>query len=444
MDQAVRNLVDLTNPADNFILNMDQAEAARRVASGDPQAVAGIEGQFAIVARDGDRIRMARSIGRLLRYFIAKRQDGPMLIVAQRIEPIRACLEELGLLDQFHPSYTRMAPAHYVTEVHLVGCPDPNPVYRRFFDPPQDVWQSDVEAIGRRYIEALATAIDGWLDRVPAEAPIGVCFSGGIDSGAVFLTTYHAMKARGDNLSRLKAFTLSVDGRGEDLVQARRFLDSVDLGLFLEPIEVSGDAVNPLEAVRVIEDYKPLDIQAGAVLLALCRAIRQRYRDWKYLIDGDGGDENLKDYPIEINPELTIHSVLNNRMLYQEGWGVGSIKHSLTFSGGHSRAYARTAGPLAATGFVGFSPFTVPNVIAVAEGIPYRALTGFDVDRLYELKGQVVAAGVRAVTGLQLPVFEKRRFQHGAGRIRDFDEPLAAQERRYYKAFQDEFVPAAD
>ena len=41
------------------------------------------------------------------------------------------------------------------------------------------------------------------------------------------------------------------------------------------------------------------------------------------LIDGDGGDENLKDYPIEENPELTIKSVLHNQMLYHEGWGVG-------------------------------------------------------------------------------------------------------------------------
>jgi len=40
MDQTIRDLIDLTNPADNFVLNMDQAEAARRVASGDPQAVA--------------------------------------------------------------------------------------------------------------------------------------------------------------------------------------------------------------------------------------------------------------------------------------------------------------------------------------------------------------------------------------------------------------------
>ena len=56
-------------------------------------------------------------------------------------------------------------------------------------------------------------------------------------------------------------------------------------------------------------------------------------RSGRYLIDGDGGDENLKDYPIEENPELTIRSVVNNSMLYQEGWGVGKIKHSLTYSG---------------------------------------------------------------------------------------------------------------
>ena len=53
-------------------------------------------------------------------------------------------------------------------------------------------------------------------------------------------------------------------------------------------------------------------------------------------LNGDGGDENLKDYPIEANSELTIRSVVNNRMLYQEGWGVESIKHSITYSGGYS------------------------------------------------------------------------------------------------------------
>jgi asparagine synthase (glutamine-hydrolysing) len=101
-------------------------------------------------------------------------------------------------------------------------------------------------------------------------------------------------------------------------------------------------------------------------------------------------------------------------MLYQEGWGVQAIKHSLTYSGGQSRGYARTYAPLAVTGFTGLSPFVCPPVIAVAEGIPFIELTDWNHDRLYALKGEVVASGVKAVTGLDMPVFPKRRFQHGA------------------------------
>ena len=107
------------------------------------------------------------------------------------------------------------------------------------------------------------------------DGPIGVCFSGGVDSGSVFLVAYHAMLRLGMNPSRLKAFTLSVDGGGEDLAQARRFLDAVGLGLFLEPIEVARSAVDWRETVRVIEDYKPLDVQSAAMALALCRGIRR-------------------------------------------------------------------------------------------------------------------------------------------------------------------------
>ena len=119
------------------------------------------------------------------------------------------------------------------------------------------------------------------------------------------------------------------------------------------------------------------------------------------MVDGDGGDENLKDYPIEQNPELTIRSVIHNPMLYQEGWGVGKIKHSLTYSGGLSRSYSRTYAPAHHFGFRGFSPFTQPSVIAVAEGIPFIALTDYDVERLYQLEGRHRRrAECKAVTGL--------------------------------------------
>jgi asparagine synthase (glutamine-hydrolysing) len=146
----------------------------------------------------------------------------------------------------------------------------------------------------------------------------------------------------GQNPSRLKAFTLIIDGGGDDLVQAKKFLDSLDLGFFLEIIEADYSALDWKKTVRIVEDYKPLDIQSATMNLALLQGIRSRYPGWKYMIDGDGGNENLKDYPIEENPELTIRSVLNNLMLYHEGWGVDSIKHSLTYSGGLSRGFMRT------------------------------------------------------------------------------------------------------
>ena len=410
----ISRVFDLTDPAGNRIYNMSVEEARGLVAGGDAEAVARIDGEFALLGQRGKSIFLARTIGRLLRYFIAKWVDGPILIVADRIDAIRTQLEALGLEGQFHPSYTRMVPAHHVVRLELIGCPDPNPTYSRFFAPPRNSLPAEPAAIGERYIGAAFNEIARWLDRLPPREPLGVCFSGGIDSGAVFLLTYHALLRRGDNPARLKAFTLAVDGRSPDLDQAREFLRRLDLELFLEAIPVPSNEIDIERAIRTIEDYKPLDVQSGAMALALCRGIRARYPEWKYLLDGDGGDENLKDYPIEENPELTIRSVLNNSMLYQEGWGVGAIKHSLTYSGGQSRGYARTYAPVAMTGFTGLSPFVCPSVIAVAEGIPFIEMTAWSHEKLYALKGEVVAAGIKAVTGLEMPIFPKRRFQHGA------------------------------
>ncbi|HJT36322.1 MAG TPA: asparagine synthase C-terminal domain-containing protein [Pirellulales bacterium] len=431
----IERLVDLSDPSANTILNMSLDEAIERVGSGDPEQVRAIDGQFALVHRRGQIVRMARSIGRPLRYFIAKRAEGPCLVVAERIEAIRDFLRDEGLVGQFHPSYTRMAPAHHLVEIALVGCPDPNPTYRRFFTPARNRLPADLDAIGQAYIGALADECRRWLDQIDRRAPIGVLFSGGIDSGSVFLVLYHLLLAAGQSPARLKAFTLSVDGQGDDVRQAADFLEALDLGLFLETIDVPAETIDRLEAVRVIEDYKPLDVQSAAVSLALCRGIRLRYPDWKYLVDGDGGDENLKDYPIEDNPELTIRSVLNNLMLYQEGWGVDAIKHSLTYSGGQSRGHVRSYAPARSLGFCGFSPYALPNVIEVAEGIPFIELTDWRHDKLYALKGEVVRRGVEAVTGLTMPVFEKRRFQHGAGHRDTLGAKLPDDPAVYRRAF---------
>ncbi|HEY6553062.1 MAG TPA: asparagine synthase-related protein [Vicinamibacteria bacterium] len=417
MHVPVERVVDLLDPALNQIRNMEVGEARRLLLDEGPAGVRAIDGSFALVARDGIVVRMARSLDRPMRYFLAKRQAGPALFVADRIDTLRQALAAEGLEGQFHPSYTRMVPAHHVLELRLVGCPDPDPTYTRFFAPARGALRNDLDEIGRLYIGALGDEITKWLGGIEAASskpePIGVSFSGGIDSGSVFLLTYHSMQRLGLSPARLKAFVLNL-GAGPDVLQAREFLRRLGLELFLEEIEADPRGLDVEETLRVLEDYKPLDVECAAVGLMLCGGIRDRYPEWLHLADGDGGDENLKDYPIEENAELTIRSVVDNLMLYQEGWGVGRVKHSLTYSGGLSRSYVRTYAPARRHGFSSFSPYTRPAVLEVAEGIPFATLTGYDVPALYALKGEIVRRGVKAVTGLDMPIFPKRRFQHGA------------------------------
>ena len=133
---AVSRVINLVSSESQRLWSIDESEARRRLLAGETDAVLDIDGSFALVAQDGERIVLARSLDRPMRYFLAKSTDGPVLIVADRIDEIAAELARHGWSDQFHSSYTRMVPAHHVTTLRLVGCPDPNPVHQRFFDPP--------------------------------------------------------------------------------------------------------------------------------------------------------------------------------------------------------------------------------------------------------------------------------------------------------------------
>ena len=166
MHRYVERVVDLLDPHVNRLHNMDVAEARRRVLSGDPAAVRAIDGSYALVAVDGRTVRMARSLDRPMRYFLAKRKEGPALFIADRIDTLCRALEDEGLHGQFHPSYTRMLPAHYVVELALVGCPDPDPIYTRFFTPERGILPPDLDVIGERYVRALSGEIAKWLQAI--------------------------------------------------------------------------------------------------------------------------------------------------------------------------------------------------------------------------------------------------------------------------------------
>ena len=104
-------------------------------------------------------------------------------------------------------------------------------------------------------------------------------------------------------------------------------------------------------------------------------------------------------------------------MLYQEGWGVGRIKHSLTYSGGLSRSYSRTYAPGPAFRLRRLQPLHAPEC--------HRGRRGHSVHRAYRTcpwknstrsKAKSSRAASRPSPVSIMPVFPKRRFQHGAVR----------------------------
>ena len=75
-------------------------------------------------------------------------------------------------------------------------------------------------------------------------------------------------------------------------------------------------------------------------------------------------------------------------------------------------------------------------MIEIAEAVPFVALTEWYHQKIYGLKGQIVAAGIRHVTGSDMPTFEKRRFQHGAADQETFNRLFPAEEQDYRDEFK--------
>ena len=416
MLEGVDRTVDLVGARSSALAGGNLDSIVSAVRSCDTAALAATDGHFAAIGRDGRTVRLARTIGIPLRYFVAKMYHGPFLVVSDRIDRLFDWCQSQRIGWQFDPVYTRMVPAHYVVELDQVGCPDPSPRYHRFFEPRIAQGSPDLDETGAAYIRAAYEAVRQWIARVPAAEAVGVAFSGGIDSTAMLLLARHASRELGRYPDSIRAFSLDFGG-GIDAAQAEQAVRELGIAHTWERVQVARERYDLEEAIRVIEDYHPLDVECAAAGLCLLRGIRERYPSLTYLLDGDGGDENLKSYPLE-DSDLTLSSVLRNPLLYQEGWGVDAIKHSPVYSGGLSRGYVRTYAPAAATGFTAFSPFSVRLVIAAAAAIPFEPILAGNIERLYTLKQDVVRAGIRHVLGVEMPVNPKRRFQDGAGAAR--------------------------
>src|SRR6187401_3835571 len=187
MHEGMDRLVDLVGVRTCALSGGSADDIADAVARGDVDRLAQTDGHFAAIGREGRTVRLARSIGLPLRYFVAKMYHGPFLIVSDRMDRMFDWCQQERIGWQFDPYYTRMVPAHYLIEIDQVGCPDPAPRYRRFFDPPIAIGTTDLAEAGAVYVRAAYDALRGWLAKIPAGEPIAVAFSGGVDSTAVFL-----------------------------------------------------------------------------------------------------------------------------------------------------------------------------------------------------------------------------------------------------------------
>src|SRR6185436_1682797 len=204
MLEGVDRLIDLVGPRTSALNGASQSDLLAAVGRCDAASLRATDGHFAVTARDGKTVRLARTIGIPLRYFVAKMYHGPFLVVAERMDQIFAWCREQRIAWQFDPAYTRMVPAHHIVELDQVGCPDPAPRYQRFFEPLVAQGPADLDEAGASYIHAAYIAVERWMARVPADQMVGVAFSGGIDSTATLLMARHAAEALGRQPSQVR------------------------------------------------------------------------------------------------------------------------------------------------------------------------------------------------------------------------------------------------
>src|SRR5687768_16481996 len=199
MIEGIDRTVDLAGVRTSGLAGATDRDVVVAIRQCDTAALGATDGHFAAIARDGRTVRLARTIGIPLRYFVAKMYHGPFLVVSDRIDRLFDWCQSQRIGWQFDPVYTRMVPAHYVVELDQVGCPDPSPRYHRFFEPRIAQGSPDLDETGAAYIRAAYEAVRQWMARVPAGEAVGVAFSGGIDSTAMLLLARHASRELGRN-----------------------------------------------------------------------------------------------------------------------------------------------------------------------------------------------------------------------------------------------------
>src|SRR4051794_18820699 len=85
---GVERLIDLSGVRTAAYSGPAKVDLLEAVRAGAVDTLAATDGHFSAVARDGQTVRLARTIGLPLRYFVAKMFHGPFLVVGDRIDTL--------------------------------------------------------------------------------------------------------------------------------------------------------------------------------------------------------------------------------------------------------------------------------------------------------------------------------------------------------------------
>ncbi len=334
-------------------------------------------------------------------------------------------------IKPFDPSYTEMWPALHRVEIDV-----PTVRKRRYtcmlqtpaFEHAQNMFEADVETVGKAYVHATAETIADQLGLIPDGEPIALSMSGGTDSCGVLVVLLHLIRQLG-RTNLVHCITLAIDGGGSDLDQAIQVLNAIHpkfgdlfehhvMHVNLNTIDRDGLR---LRTASVTEDYRILDLESAMACILLFDATKREedagnIPHIRYEFNGDGGNEIFLDYPLQGRGHrpIPMEEVWKNPHLFLLGYGPGRLMNPV-YSAGLSRGYTRTFCPARSHGVTSFSPLIDRRVIKVGSRIPFRKLTPTE-DDLHRLRGLAVQAGVLELTGIKISIFPKTMFQDGASK----------------------------
>ena len=110
--EGIDRTVDLIGVRSSALSGAGEQDVVTAIRRCDTATLAATDGHFAAIGRDGRTVRLARTIGIPLRYFVAKMYHGPFLVVSDRIDRVFDWCQSQRIGWQFDPAYTRMVPAH--------------------------------------------------------------------------------------------------------------------------------------------------------------------------------------------------------------------------------------------------------------------------------------------------------------------------------------------